>query len=503
MALVAFRDQVEKYSAEGKTDFRRVNLVYAFQDLVASLKNSSDITEEVISEIESLMKIHQTDSNFMKGIGFDIIEASIKLQLLVGLTSFPVLKNLAVAIAFSSNPKELLIELNALMTYVKLENEKMPIEMFKDLTLEQMDIFKTIATFYLTTIVQRIEEKNLKITMQELYIYAELLEHDMENSNSVLGSNLITEFFQAISTRVLQIKINALEAAVKFLMRMIVIYEKIGKFKEFQQDAIKVLCRLTGDISQIIQSCKGQTDYSDPILILSNLAYKGTIPELDLPYVLSGNKRFQILLPNSIKGCSSFPSLFTDIFTHTVWHLEENLQPEMLESTCSGAGYVDFFINVLDLCGGMLPNDSKKLYWGLLKEVLKKLVDSRKAEVALKILQGYQWDIAKGMILDWVCSEALLGKIPEKEALKIVNEMISMNHGIDQIETLQAALRLHRVLTQRKDFCEATLNSEIQEKCQKLYTDFSHAYDLNPSVPKLGLILIDLQQVQLHKITYN
>ena len=133
MAFYAFKEQIQKLQSEGSTEFRRMNLVYAFQDLVNPLKSSDIIPEEIITAVGELLRINSSDLNLMNEIGFDLIETAIKLQILSGTNPHKTIKDLAISIAFQSSPKELLIELNALMTYMKIEGEEQTLDMFKNI----------------------------------------------------------------------------------------------------------------------------------------------------------------------------------------------------------------------------------------------------------------------------------------------------------------------------------------------------------------------------------
>ena len=501
MSSESFRSQLQKYRSGGFTEMGRSLLVDSFQDLISSLKSSEDLTAELTSDIEELLKIQESNPSFLQSSGFDLMEPSVNLYLIAGKQIPQIVKDFAAAIAFNSSPKEILIELNALMTYIKLEHEEQPLEMLKNIGEEQKDAFKIVITYYLSVIIQRIAEKDLKITMQELYIYIELLNFEPENTSSVLESDVMSSLFQSIASRSEQIKTNALPEAIKFLMKLIVVYENSNRLLEVKIKVVELLCGLAGNMSGILQCCKGTIDFteiSDALLILSCMSYKGSVECLQLPFVLSGSSRLQILLLNSVKACGSFPDRFIEVFTHTVNHLEDNLAPEVFANTYTASKYTEFFINILDLCGGLLPNNSKKLFWDTLKDIFGKIENLRKVEVAVNILKEYKWDTAKGMIVDWVCSEVIKGNIQAKECFDVVDIVVAEEHSLDSIESLQAALKLHRLLNHEQFRLRETdvfqlYTNRLSEKYRKIYKEFSHAYDLNPNVPKLGLLLVDLQ----------
>ena len=505
MAFYAFKEQIQKLQSEGSTEFRRMNLVYAFQDLVNPLKSSDIIPEEIITAVGELLRINSSDLNLMNEIGFDLIETAIKLQILSGTNPHKTIKDLAISIAFQSSPKELLIELNALMTYMKIEGEEQTLDMFKNITTAQKDIFKTIITFYLSIVIKRIEEKHLKIAMQELYIFNELLEYQIENAHTVLGSDLILELFQIISQRSLLIKINALPETMKFLLKLIVLYQQLNKFEEHLKEAVKIICQLTGDFSQFLKACKDIIDFnsiSDSILILAYMSCKGIVEEITLPYNLSGIRRLQILLLNSVRGCGSFPELFSFLFKHSVEHLEDKIMLHMLNNPYYNEGYKEFFFGLLDLCGGMLDNTKKQEFLSFFKEILNKIEDDSKIDAVKSIVKEYKWDMAKGMIIDWVCEWVIKSKVDLKLCFEVIVQCVEENHSLECVESLQASLKLHKLLINA-----STKASKIEDNLQyhkslletydKIYKEFSLAFDANAKIPKLGLILQDITEMKL------
>ena len=498
--ISAFLDQLSQYKSENNSDFRRMNLVYAFQDVVNSVNRKKDITAEIESTIQNLLDLETTDPNIMTHIGFDLLEYAIKLQLIYGLPTPKLIKDLSLSIAYKSKPKELLIELNAMMAYMKIPNEEQTIKMFKNMSNKKKNMFKTIATFYVSIMIQRIEEKHLKNAIQELYIYVELLEYEVETVFSVLGSSLMNQLIESFLNRSLQIKIHANKEISKFVFSVIKIYEKIQRFKEFQIEFLKVFSRIFEDFDKVLNSFDENID-CEGILTLANLCVSGN-DYFCLPLVLSATERLRILLLNSIKAYNTFPNLFINVLKHTVYHLEDSVSLSEFDNPYTKKNFKELFENLLNVCGSLLSNDLKTVCWGLVKELLDKVKNEQKVFLIREIVKDYQWDLAKGMLIDWVCSALIRGKVEIDECFQLLEDVVIVTEPLELIDTLQAAFKLHKLIKINALQNRVGIKDEstLIEKYESIYKEFSLAYDANPNIPKLGLLIQDIKSLTNNSI---
>lgn len=498
MALSAFNDQIQKYKDEAFSDFRRMNLAYAFQDLVSDLKTSKDVTMEVLEGISALLSLQEADSQLMKTIGYDLLESSIKLYVLSGTAPSKPVKDLSIAIAYSSTAKEILIQLNSIMAYSKIEGEEQPLDFFKDITAEGRNIAKAVVTFYLSVIIQKIEEKHLKIAMQELYVYIEFLEEYLDESYEVLGSDLMTELFKAISNRSFQLKINSHNETLKFLIKLAIIYHKLNRYTKFKEENLLLIWKIFGDLSQILSYFKATEAFSS--LSLGFLILAGEIcddsSQFKLPFSLSRTYRFQVLLLNTVQVGNEDPDLFIKVFAHSVEHLSDSVSIKSICNPFANTSFKDLLCLLLDFCGGPLPNEIKKQCWFYFQLLLEKIDDSEKYSELICLLKSYQWDMAKGMLLDWFCKQAIKGKLSPIQALQAVNSIITHIKPEDSLETLQAAINLHRIVwakSQSLEFIE--LQSQLKEKYTQLKQSLEQAQAKTSEIGKIPLVLNLLEEL--------
>ncbi|OMJ90193.1 hypothetical protein SteCoe_7486 [Stentor coeruleus] len=498
MALSAFNDQIQKYKDEAFSDFRRMNLAYAFQDLVNDLKTPKDVTKELLEGISALLSLQEEDSQLMKTIGYDLLESSIKLYVLSGTTPNKPIKDLSIAIAYSSNAKEILIQLNSIMAYSKIEGEENPLDFFKDITIEGRNITKAIVTFYLSVIIQKIEEKHLKIAMQELYIYIEFLEQYIDEAYEVLGSDLMTELFKAITNRSFQLKINSHNQTLKFLIKLAIIYHKLDKYKNFKEENLLLIWKMFGDLSQILSYFKATEDFNS--LSFGFLILAGEVcddsSQFKLPYSLSRTYRLQILLLNTVQVGNEDPDLFIKIFAHCIENLNDNVSLKSISNPFANTSFKDLLTSLLDFCGGPLPNEIKKQCWFYFQLLLEKIDESEKFSELICFLKSYQWDMAKGMLLDWFCKQAIKGKLSPIQSLQVLNSIIPPPKAEESLETLQAAINLHRIVwakSQNTDFLD--LQSQLKEKYIQLKESLMQAQAKTSEVGKIPLVLNLLEEL--------
>jgi hypothetical protein len=500
MALQTFKDLANSYQSEVFSDFNRMKLVYAFQDIINPLKTEKDLDDEILSCIANLLTLHQKDSGLMNCIGFDLLESAIKLQLLGGLNSSAQLKDLAVCIAFHSSPKELLIQLNALMSYKKLSNDDQPCDMFINMSDQAKNMFKTVCTFYVSVILQRIEEKHLKIAVQELYIYTDMLKDELETINSVLGSDLMQQLQKPILDRSLALKIHSQHQTLKFLLEIITIYQKVQLFSQYKKDFIAVVIQVFGDLNVILSSYTSSNEIkniSDGVLIIASEI--ALCESFELPYVLSGIKRFQILLPSAIEACYNFPDLFVLVFSHVVYYIEDNIPLVCICNTYTKNSFKDIFIGLLNLCGGTLNPDIQQKLWKLFKELLGKVAGTDKVYAVREVVKEYPYDVARGLLIDWVCIEFIKGRVSLHECYKLLEVAVEAESPLEKIDTLHASFKLHQILLDRDQTMRSSPpSSNLASKYDRLYKEMSKAYDVNPSIPKLGLLIRDLKELTNH-----
>lgn len=458
-----FREQVFKYKNEPFSDFRRMNLAYAFQDLVKTFtpENQSEVTES----ITYILDLQISDSDLMKAIGYDLLETSVKLHLLFGTGSLKILYDFSKTIAFCSNPKEILLQINLLIEVFLSDSDEQGYEFLRNSGKIEKNVFKAVMTFYISIIITRIEEKHLKNTMGELKIYIRLLNSDLKNCE-VLGLGIIEELIEGIRTRSLPLKVNAQVETLKFLMNFVVIYIKTSKFEENFEKVVNLVQELFGNLENFLEICekieKSPEFYEAVLALATRVCTSSSL--FKLPMVLSPQKRFQVLLINSIKAAETLSQAYLQVFDHVSEYLPENLTiSSLFYQNSPYKSPNELFLGLVEACGKLEKNEQKYKSWTIFLSLLEKLENHSKFTVTDYLIGNLQWDKAKSMLLDWVRKQFLSKKIEGEMVIKLIWKSLESDVFEEFVETLQSATLTYKALSPQ-------LTSEkIVKKLQNIY----------------------------------
>ena len=445
----AFKEQVFKYKNEPFSDFRRMNLAYAFQDLVKTFTphSQSDVTES----IAYILDLQITDPALMRAIGYDLLETSVKLHLLFGTESLKTLYDFSKTIAFESSPKEILLQINLLMEVFLSDSDEPGYEFLRSPGKTEKNVFKAVITFYLSIIISKIEEKHLKNTMGELKIYVRLLNSGLLRNSEVLGLGIIEELVEGIRGRSLALKVNAQVETLSFLMSLVVVYVKTAAFEENFEKVVGLVQELFGDLGNFLEIWekkkleKGLEFYEAVLALATRVCTTSSLYKL--PMVLSPQKRFQVLLLNSIKAAEALPQAFLQVFDHVNEYLPGNLLSSSL--FYQGSPYKspnEMFLGLVEACGKLENNEQKRRSWTGFQNLLEKLEAHSKFQATDYLIGNLQWDKARSMLLDWVRTQYLSQKIDGEVVVKLVWKSLEADVFEEFIETLQSATLAYKAL---------------------------------------------------------
>lgn len=466
--MEAFQEQVEKYKNEEKPDFRRMNLAYSFQDLVASIDKTC--TKEAIESIKCILQLQDEDKELIKTIGYDLLETSVKLHILFGTSPDKILFEFSKIIAFESSPKELLIQINTLMVMMKENPDESGFDMFKNIGNEGKNVFKTVSAFYLSIILRRIDDKFLKTAFQELYLFVDLIKEDIETSQ-VLGLGIFLDLLEGIRERSFMIKINASKEVLKFLFDLIIVFESFEKYESNYEETIKLLFEMYGDLDHITEIYwKLNNTPSDVFVLLSKRLFN---PKsiFKLPSILSSSKIFQLTLSNSIKSAESYPNQFIQVFNKSVENLDSNIKPQQLLTLHSPYSWPSqLFLDLIHACG-LLPTNQEKLNsWKTFLSLIEKIEKNEKFRLLINLIKKVAWDQARSFLIDWAGEEFTKGRMIRAEVERVLSCGASIENLHENPETFHACVVLFKRIKNKGEIENDKLLEGIRNKFKEAKT---------------------------------
>lgn len=326
-SFVAFQEQLNLYLQEFSStnlDFRRMSLVYAFQDYSNSISTSLDIDDHHLAALKTFLALDTSDPVLFSECGLDFLESIIRLQIITSPTVIDTIQEIALKIATNSNAKDLQNELNIVMSYLTSDEDSHPLEILRSEKIkkgeEMHDICKTVITFYIPHLIKRFEPKDLSLCFKNFSTYLSLLESDIANYNAVLGSELMDGIIYEISCRKVQLKRRAFHQTLGFILGLISIYEKSKVFpthKEMLIDLIQeIYIHFMAVFDHFVRIKPETKNFAEGLAIIAEAA--STSRGLKFPLVFSTLRRLQIFVPIACLSASTLPNVFFNLMNHSV-----------------------------------------------------------------------------------------------------------------------------------------------------------------------------------------
>ena len=290
MSIELFKEQISLYKSGDYSDFRRIKLAYAFQDLVNTLESSDDISPVLIQCIESLLQLHTIDPSLFSEISPDLLESTIRLQILLAPNFPKALTQLSISLATYSKAIDFQNELSNIMNLLSSNESFHPFEQFRNSQGPgSKDIFKTVITFYIPILLRMFEDSEVQNGIKKLKDFIDFIKLDLHEYHAALGSELMPEIFQVFCERKVILLKNASQEMLRFLLELLEIYESVGVFSAHEDELIETICEIFGDFLHILQVfVKSETRMYNPLAILAVEVIKGNHEKISLPLVISG-----------------------------------------------------------------------------------------------------------------------------------------------------------------------------------------------------------------------
>ena len=306
MLISNFKEEILKYRTGDHSEFRRINLVYAFQDIVNNLHTKDDISPEILQTMDLLVQLHTVDPQLFSNISSDLLEPTIRLQILLAPKLAKALTQLSITIATHSKALEFQNELGNIIKLLKSPENLHPFEQFKHKQGEESkDSFKTVITFYVPIILRMVEDCEVQFSMGKMMEVVEFIRSEVREYNAVLGTDIIHEICSVLIEKKGVIIQYAQKETLRFLVEMLDVYLLIGIFKQYRKEIVSTISEIFGDFWKIALRVNKnkEVDVNKSFGALSALAVKsikGRDLKLSLPTPLSQRSRCLIFIPTGL-----------------------------------------------------------------------------------------------------------------------------------------------------------------------------------------------------------
>lgn len=483
----------------------RETLINSYTDLAKLLNVSEDATETLNQIFGSFADLDAKWPELFTFCGFDILESTIKLQILFYEQNLTGLLNLSSLIAHKSRPKEIQIQLNAVISFLSSQDESNDIEKlrakYQAEKEDAYDIFKTILIPYVPSIFQKFATKDLSTGIHEFRYLLKFLDHDISRSHTFLGSNDVFRLFEILRVRKWELKQNAINQIMEFLLSFLSLYEKSAMHSDFKETLFDLIEDVCGNYLNFFGYWASQksssTLFSEGLSVLTDhICFKGG---LMFPMIFSPLRRLQIFLPIVLQTAKSLPNTFLNVGNHCLNYFTDKFpkidSPSVLVTRKMHSK--DICVCFLDVSGGIfnakIRSDTLKLF-GLFMQKFNK----HDYVILLKnVINIYPWDNAKGYLIDLVTKQLLEGfKVNHDLYIEILQEILSLRPLLDYLDSYLAAINLYRTIIAK---CSSSgMNEELGLKrlLGDFYKELSILFDLDRTQNKVDLIIWNLQELE-------
>lgn len=332
MSLEAFKEEISKYRAGDHSEFRRINLVYAFQDVVNTLHCKEDISHEILATMDQIVQLQTIDPSLFAEICSDLLEPTIRLQILLAPKLTKSLTQLSIAIAEHSKALDFQHELGNIIRMLKSSENSHPFEVFKNAQgKDSKDNFKTVIAFYVPIILRNVEDHEVRVSMEKMMEVIDLIRFEINSHHTVLGTDIINEICAALLEKRSLFRTLAQKETLKFLFELLDLYMSFNSYKQCRKEVMNTISNLFGDFSLILKAFNASSlSLYNPLSQIAVKSIKGQNFPLSLPSPLSGKSRLLLLFP---VGIMSENRVFQKkLLNYSNFYCEQELDPYKLTS---------------------------------------------------------------------------------------------------------------------------------------------------------------------------
>ena len=332
MSLEALKEEIFKYQGGDNSEFRRISLVYAFQDVVNSLYTIEDINHDILTIMDQIVKLQTIDPLLFQENSSDLLEPIIRLQILMVPNFAKPLRQLCITIALHSKALDFQNELGNIIKILKSNEGSHPIEDFKNTQgKDSNDSFKIVIGFYVPVILKMLEDHEVRFSMEKMIEVIDFFRYKINEHHSVLGSDIIHEICAALLEKRSLIRASAQKETLRFLFELLETYINIGIFKQNRKEVINTISDLFGDFSLILKLFNSsKLSLYNCLSLIAIKSIKGQNISLSLPSPLSGKSRLFLILPLGI--ITENLEFKEKLLNYSNFYCEQELDPYKLTS---------------------------------------------------------------------------------------------------------------------------------------------------------------------------
>jgi hypothetical protein len=277
--------------------------------------------------MDQIVQLHSVDPSLFSEISSDLLEPTIRLQILLAPKLAKSLTQLSIHIATHSRALDFQRELGNIIALLKSSENSHPFEIFKNSQgKESKDSFKTVVTFYVPIILRMVEDEEVLSSMEKMMEVVDFIRFEINEYHAVLGTDIVHEICAVLVEKKNVLKALAKKETLRFLMELLDVYIGIGIFKQYRKEVVNTVVEIFGDFSLILKvfNSSGFGLYQ-ALTVLAIKTVKAANFHLSLPSPLSGKSRFLILAPAGL--ISENLMVQKRILNHCNFYCEQEVDP--------------------------------------------------------------------------------------------------------------------------------------------------------------------------------
>lgn len=356
------------------------SLVERYVELAQNIRG-----EEHLEIIEEILGLNRHDNLKFREIAMELLEPTIRLQISLYEKENKSLGTLSECLGNESDPRELLIELKAIICYLTTDNHDLNTLIQ---TIPNQSIVKTTLTQYVHSILKNLKTKDLHWGLMDLEVYLDYIAKDTEKSSRFVDSDYFQEQLQVFVTRKQDFQASYSQT-LKYLLALLAIPKNTLAIS-------RTIAKTLGDFYTIFSSVK---DYIPGIPIL---AYHASVCEIpSLPLVLSGISRLQMFLPLSTYISTTHPTLFISLFEHSITYIDRPFKNRSEPiNKLQSLTVLKFYSTLIDFIGSNSEKRLTEKAFFLFKSLIDNNRPGSRCQLLSFLIRNYSWDKAKSMLID-------------------------------------------------------------------------------------------------------
>jgi hypothetical protein len=517
--------QLDAFPAAEDREQARSELTVSLKEL-AECCEGTEVSETVWTVLQRVLQVEDFDTPFWYFAGSSLLEPYFRLVLFLGPNS--ILQAWQTNIAHKSNPKELIVELDA-ATSAFLSDEEQPDQVLTELKQQLLrrttqpdsvlNQIKLEVVSFLAPLLSRLTIPDLQWAFEHSFRnYHSLLLYELDRVNKFLGSPAFCALFDVFKDKKdLLFEGEVYEKGCSLLLTLLSYYAVGRNYKESQAKLVKTVLECAGDFVHLFGYWKShfpaevRHEHSDEVTGLAVLATEiqaGHSAAVHFPQVYSGLRRAQYLIPLAGYVLFGVPGVAIDLLEFAMHYLDcefPYVQTPLLLLGSHKLTDLKFCTNMLDFIGGVSSEQLRNRALTVFKKLVWSYSPTSRQVLLKKVIAEYIWDKGTGMMIDWYRENLAQGKpdspflIPGR-LVEIVKTAMKAGDAVNWLESIHAASTLFRFALLREDLAKFRAPEVVQEVLtqyiEPVNRELSVYYETHQDMTKIAVILGTFSQIK-------